>query len=323
MAQRPANPPPMLVSVPDLEAVIAQCGLSDASSLILPRARLGFRILLRPSKCDSMPGETRFGGVPDLPVGAAWPASDQGLLTFFGQINLQDIAQQSALPGAGLLSFFGGPIEGAAFPIETHALWTPPGVALAQGKAESFADGCAPLLPIGAEFQLAMTLPLDDLDFLTAIEATAPFGDIDALINAVQAAPENQIGMVLGCPMTMQDDLQAAIALDALGRSGIEPLLQWRTWAEWEAAKRMELRMKGGALYRPWLEEDDGNVRWLQAHRATVDAEISAWTPLLRIDSNRAMNLWINDADPICFFVRIDALAAGNFGEVRARATQG
>jgi hypothetical protein len=285
---------------------------------------MGFAIVLEGPERHSVLGATRFGGDPDLPESVGWPASD-GASTFYAQIDLSDLSSQghtSALPRSGLLSFFAGPIEGAAEPIVAHVVYAPAGTVLTRRAAPAFADGCARLEPVRVRFSPTLCLPVDDLDFLEAAEGAASDGDLDSLIAAVEDRPAGSIGMLLGCAVTGQEDLQAAIALDALGRSGQDSLLQWRTWADWTAAKRMESRLAGGSIYRPWSDCNDDDVRWLQANRDTVDDEIRAWTHLLQIKSNPAMRLWINDADPIFFFARGDAVARKDFRGVRARATQ-
>jgi uncharacterized protein YwqG len=61
---------------------------------------------------DSKPtaaGQSRLGGVPDLPHGFVWPENNGRPLDFLLQVNLEDIAPFDAaqvLPRSGLLSFF-------------------------------------------------------------------------------------------------------------------------------------------------------------------------------------------------------------------------
>jgi hypothetical protein len=50
-------------------------------------------------------GQSRFGGVPDLPPHTEWPTRDDRPLAFLAQINLTEIAA-AALPGTGWLLFF-------------------------------------------------------------------------------------------------------------------------------------------------------------------------------------------------------------------------
>lgn len=54
-------------------------------------------------------GASRFGGVPDLPPGVAWPARDGVPMEFIAQIRLADVAAAGAdarLPAQGSLLFF-------------------------------------------------------------------------------------------------------------------------------------------------------------------------------------------------------------------------
>lgn len=54
-------------------------------------------------------GASRFGGVPDLPPGVAWPARDGVPMEFIAQIRLADVAAAGAderLPAQGNLLFF-------------------------------------------------------------------------------------------------------------------------------------------------------------------------------------------------------------------------
>jgi Domain of unknown function (DUF1963) len=54
-------------------------------------------------------GNSRFGGLPDLPAKSRWPRSDSIPLMFVGQLNVKDLVRfkaASQLPSTGLLSFF-------------------------------------------------------------------------------------------------------------------------------------------------------------------------------------------------------------------------
>lgn len=53
-------------------------------------------------------GESKMGGVPDLPLGMKWPKIETEYLTFLGQFNLEDFAKFPSieLPKKGYLYFF-------------------------------------------------------------------------------------------------------------------------------------------------------------------------------------------------------------------------
>ena len=61
----------------------------------------------------------------------------------------------------------------------------------------------------------------------------------------------------------------------------------------------------------------------VQAARPALAAGASDLRLLLQIRSNKAMNLWINDADPICLFIPSARLARGDFSELHGAVTQG
>lgn len=85
------------------EAIIAQA---------LPAVRLTLG-----SPSSGAVGESRVGGVPDLPVGMAWPRNAAGeAYSFVLQINLADVPAlaESPLPAKGLLHFFVGLDEPAS-----------------------------------------------------------------------------------------------------------------------------------------------------------------------------------------------------------------
>lgn len=58
-------------------------------------------------------GNTRLGGVPDLPIGAEFPSTPDGLMLFVAQINLEKLPyiHQNPLPDYGMLYFFHSGME--------------------------------------------------------------------------------------------------------------------------------------------------------------------------------------------------------------------
>jgi uncharacterized protein YwqG len=80
--------------------------LPEVKKLFLP----SIRIRLTPMDgARQLPGASRFGGAPDLPAGAAWPAFKGKPMSFLAQIDLSETAKldpNQLLPGAGRLLFF-------------------------------------------------------------------------------------------------------------------------------------------------------------------------------------------------------------------------
>src|SRR5262245_50679165 len=63
-----------------------------------------------PVTMDSIhPGQSRIGGIPDLPVGFEWPRFKGRSLSFIAQLDLAEITRQTtvlSLPAQGSLCFF-------------------------------------------------------------------------------------------------------------------------------------------------------------------------------------------------------------------------
>lgn len=60
-------------------------------------------------KCDEEPllGDSKVGGKPDLPLDIDWPTYQGKPMTFFAQLNLEELAHLNAiLPKRGWLFFF-------------------------------------------------------------------------------------------------------------------------------------------------------------------------------------------------------------------------
>lgn len=87
--------------------------LSRAGDLGLSSHLNFIRRVLRPAVTilrDERPlevGQSRFGGIPDLPAGATWPTHDDGPYRFLGQLNFTELPENRGfLPKTGLLSLF-------------------------------------------------------------------------------------------------------------------------------------------------------------------------------------------------------------------------
>lgn len=326
----PVREPPTLRTMADVDAIIANGGFEPAADTIRERVLPCVHVTAAGVSTGAI-GASRFGGLPDLPVGAAWPRSVQGQpMLFLAQVDLADITQQAGgttLGAEGLLSVFVGDLDGA-WETRAVAILTPPGVALSGSEPPDVADGVESypefrvLDGVSVTFAPGLTLPANDAAFEEALQRLTPDGDFDALETAPPAGPDVAIAQILGHAKTTQERLQSAIAFVELGHAGKEDLLHWTSWEDWEQAKKMENRLKGGMIHRPWRAEDDGVVRWILESRELIDRETAQWQVLLMVTSNKPMGFWINDADPVFVFIRTDDLKAGDFSRLRVLATQ-
>jgi len=331
-AGRPVRPaPPPLGSLADLDALIDRCGLGPARDLLHSQAAPCFHLIAGEPAFDAPPGATRLGGAPDLPVAADWPSSRYGACAFLAQFDLADVRARAGandLPSGGLLSLFVDFIDSAADPVPVRAILTPPGVPLARltpPADEADFGACTGLLnPVAvAAFVPGVDVPHAAPRLLDRLEALVPDGDIDAFQDGVLATPEGAVGKLFGHGTDHDGtDLRLPIHARGIGRPGLERYDFIRDWAEWEALKTIRHRLRNGQTYTPWTDAGDDDVRFLLANRAAIDAGVEELRLLLTLQSNKAMNLWINDADPIYLFIPEAALARADFSVLHGAVTQ-
>ena len=313
-----AEPPPMR-SMRDLEVFIETNGLEDIGALLRSRVRACFHLYQDPHAPDR-PGASRLGGLPDLPAGTAWPADSERVPEFIAQLDLQQIAHEhgaSALPSRGLLSIFA---------VTTHdppsryaiAMHVPAGTPLVRLAAPA---GLRVFNPVPVRLESGITLPIDEALFDGALNGVAPDFDVND-IEMMTCGPRESLAQLLGHAVTFREDLLSQAALDALGHPRAARLLIWESWERWQEAKQISSPMANGAIYTPWQDGDDAEMRWLLANRDLVAKEIEQWQVLIKLKSNREMDFWINDADDLYLFIRNDDLEAGRFSRLRIGETQ-
>ena len=106
MSKEPVN------SIDDqkLRALISNFGFHDSGSEILNQVEESIFAIATKSDIGKLNiGESRIGGVPDLPIGASWPECDGEPLSFLGQFDLRSVALHDPgkrLPDVGFLYFF-------------------------------------------------------------------------------------------------------------------------------------------------------------------------------------------------------------------------
>jgi uncharacterized protein YwqG len=91
-----------------LRELITKYDLSVAEDTIVSHAAECSVIILGDTETYSDVGNSRYGGVPDLPSSIHWPQSNQGYLGFLMQVNLAELPEiaNSPLPSLGILYFF-------------------------------------------------------------------------------------------------------------------------------------------------------------------------------------------------------------------------
>lgn len=102
-----AHPTQRALSPDDLPSLCDEVGLANRFAQVRELARTSIR-LTRWEPESEVPGRSRLGGAPDLPLGFEWPAWNGKELAFLGQLDLAEVAALEAapLPDRGLLLFF-------------------------------------------------------------------------------------------------------------------------------------------------------------------------------------------------------------------------
>ncbi len=244
-----------------LRATIHDFGLGAYTDAIIAKALPAVRLNLA-GRSSGAVGESRIGGVPDLPAGMVWPHNTDGALSFIAQINLGDVPrfEGNPLPSSGMLYFFIGLDEPASDVDHLVLLHTGDGTlepAVKPGADEFAGENHHDLEPHRLSLELFADVPR---------WAT---GDYDALTEHMNEDEQNDFGD-LGSRNTGEVG-QLLGHVSSIGHDTREDAFVVR----------------------------EVNPAWLYDYRerAKLDMTRAAhWTNLLRVDSTREVGLSIWDA---------------------------
>lgn len=284
-------------------------------------------------------GNTRFGGEPDLPEGVEWPtdpeADDRPYSNFLAQINFAEIPRRShddVLPTSGLLSVFVSYMECAADPVILDAIYfdgdfsslhrrrAPPADQLCE-------DHLLDLVPQKINAVPAVSIASYRKSFRRHVEenteeVNGEDGQLRRIYLESDLEGEGQIGQLLGFANAGDErqNLYRQLVLARLGRRELVYNDYWESMAEYEAyIKKWKDNKQLVRMYRGMRK----GVVWLTSNRDMISRHVDEWRLLFRLDSNREMNLNINDADPLYVFIRHEDLANKNFSNLAGEVTQG
>lgn len=272
-----------------LQGLIRHHGLTEIEGAILAAVRSA--VLLYLGEPNPGTGESRIGGLPDLPKSLDWPLSAEGeALTFLLQLNLRDVPHFAGnpLPGRGMLYVFLGLDEPASDVEHRLLLYT----------------GTEELSP----------RPLPDVP-----PANENYGDL----------PPHGLGTVLvpDLPRWTSHAYEALIErLSEEGQESYQALTEDLQAGQGQGRRHVGHLFGHVAGIGHPAEEDafvvrDVNPAWLYDYekRATLDmAGADAWRNFLRVDSVHALDLTFWDAGYLHFLIRERDLEALNFNETYA-----
>jgi uncharacterized protein YwqG len=256
--------------------VVAGSGLSKDSKTISALFRNAIEIDATVSGANLKPGESKIGGMPDLPKGSKWPDYKGKPLPFIAQFRMVDVAKydkETLLPKTGMLYFFYDAQEQPfGYDISDKGKWK---VIYYAGKSGLVTMKPPVLLP--AEYQFRQcnlsftckdTFPSADTPFIQNLTIKSELKD---LIYAW--GQESDIGgyQLLGYPAEVQNEMYSECQLvtngiNCGGSEGyndprVESLLKGAT--DWQlllqvSSDETEGRMWGddGYIYF-WITKDD------------------------------------------------------------------
>lgn len=247
-------------------------------------------IVLRPTRVrqvDLSTGESRIGGVPDLPGGIEWPRWKGEPQSFIAQIRLSSLGELSGLyvpPTGWLLFFYSARQDTWGFsPADrgSSAVMYVPETAKLERTAppEPLPDGGA-FEPCRVSFAESWTLPSWDSPLIESLGLTDE--ELDAYCDAVDALFHGDRHRLLGHPDQIQGDMTVECALvtggldlgDASGRSDPRAAELAEGWSDWRLLLQVVsddapgmMWGDAGHLYywirAPDLEAGDFNRIWL------------------------------------------------------------
>lgn len=282
-------------------------------------------------------GNTRFGGEPDLPTDAQWPNDPENgrFSNFIAQINFSEfpvVVGDDVLPKRGILYVFVRYMECAAEPVVLDTLFhdgdesllqrrpSPPEDSLCDEYLVDLAPQRISLAPSASiasyrkQFRAHIEEHTDEVD--------GDDGEMRRIYLQSDLCADGQIGQFLGFanPGDEQEDLYRQLVLARLGKRPLVYNDYWDSMEEYEAY--IEQWRDDKNLVKMYRGMRDGVV-WLTSNREMIQSHVDEWRLLFRLDSNFAMNLNINDADPMYVFIRNEDLANCDFSDLACEVTQG
>jgi uncharacterized protein YwqG len=275
-----------------LARLIRESGLDRIREFLLQSAAPCIRIGTRgvdPARLKL--GESRLGGLPDLPLGTTWPLSREGEpLAFLAQLRMEDAASGDAggvLPKRGHLFFFYDASQQAWGFDPKH-----------RGLSKVFHSAGVPLARTAAPRKLAEAgrFKSCSLRFACAWSVAGFMARESAGLELSEKEEES-------C-----DDLEEAIGRE-IGIEGTRHQLLGRADPV-QNEMELECQLASNGVYC-------GNPEGFRDPRVkNLKKGAADWLLLLQIDSDEAADMMWGDLGRVYFWIRKQDLAAGNFDAV-------
>ncbi len=268
-----------------IAAAWQQAGLQQLPPVVDKLALPSILLTVNPSfETALQPGQSKIGGLPDLPANVTWPQLNGAPMGFVAQVQLADAhACDTAglLPTRGILSFFyaasqqtfgSDPKDKDGFKI---FYFEQPAAELKRTDLPADLPSQARYRVCSVGFENDLTLPLQpklEIDSLQWSESDQQ--KYDSALQGLTGSVTHPINRMLGHPDTIQDDM------------------------------RMQCQLAANGVADPGSEPEKV---------AALSAGANDWMLLLQVDSNQSVAMEWANAGMLYFWIRRQDLAARNF----------
>lgn len=270
-----------------ITAAWQQAGLQQLTPVVDKLALPSVRLVVNPSfETALQPGQSKIGGLPDLPANVTWPQLNGAPMGFVAQVQLADVHSSDAaglLPSTGVLSFFydasqqtfgSDPKDKDGFKI---FYLEQPATELKRTDLPTDLPSQARYRVCSVDFDTELTLPLQpklEIDSLQWSETDQQ--KYDTALQGLTSSVTHPIHRMLGHPDTIQDDM------------------------------RMQCQLAANGVADPGA--DPQKV-------AALSAGANDWTLLLQVDSNQSVAMQWANAGMLYFWIRRQDLTARKFDQ--------
>lgn len=266
-------------------------------------------------------GNSRIGGVPDVPANFSWPQRADGkYLSFVMQLDLSELPALpfKGLPCAGRLYVFVGDDENTGN-VEHRLIYDKSaGEGLSRATSpppkQMASDGLGGLKAFSLTSELALSLPetvvseqWKDCDVGVDDEVWDNYSEMRESLRPQKGEPPSQL---FGYSSFFGDDPARTAFYVTAGRMNVEreSLEKLETsLKEWEAHGNQECIAT--------CQKEIADYHWYQKHREDVEAGVKQWRLLLQIESNARLKLWWWDAGSVQVMIRDSDLQRHRFDD--------
>jgi hypothetical protein len=297
---------------------VDQCGLAELWPRLRALAGPSYIVELVPDADLDRLGTSRLGGLPDLPVGLAWPEREGQLLTFIGQVNLAEVPLPPVpLPERGMLSFFLGIDEPASNIVHEVRFWDKSAGRLSRpsppDESRFLNEDCTTFQAVGVRFLPAVSLPSFFRD-----ASLDEFSDRLEELRQKLGSPSSpgKASQLLGHPLAIAGDPLAEGYVAVHGHANI--IYDLHRTPEEADRDLAAAEAEADAERIAWLRRRKESLDWFHRAREHHQREIANWQLLLEVASHRPCGMCWWDAGRLQFLIDSRDLEARDFSRTYA-----